>query len=92
MARQATSQLGHLNGPTRRDFLKTSSVAVIAAAASGTASAAKKNTLRVGLIGCGGRVTGAARHALNADPDAVLFAMADAFEDQLETSLTKLAD
>ena len=40
--------------------------------------------LKVGLIGCGGRGTGAAGNALNADPNAKLVAMADAFEDRLE--------
>ena len=93
MARQTTSHRNHTSSPTRRDFLKASSAVVIAtAAASGTASAAKRDRLRVGLIGCGARGTGAARQALNADPDAELFAMADVFADHLETSLTMLAD
>lgn len=46
-----------------------------------------KETLKVGLIGCGGRGTGAAVQALHADPDVVLYAMADAFEDRLNSAL-----
>jgi predicted dehydrogenase len=46
--------------------------------------------LRVGLIGCGGRGTGAASQALNADKDVTLTAMGDAFEDQLQASLRGL--
>ena len=48
------------------------------------------DTLKVGLIGCGGRGTGAANQALNADPNVVLTHMADIFEDRLELSLTSL--
>ena len=50
------------------------------------------NTLKVGLIGCGGRGTAAAVEALNADPNVILYAMADAFGDHLETSYMKLKD
>ncbi len=93
MASQTDLRVSRFDGPTRRDFLHASSAAMIATvAASGTALAAKKETLRVGLIGCGGRGTGAARQALNADPDAVLYAMADVFEDQLESSFAKLSE
>src|SRR5690554_3508649 len=50
------------------------------------------NTLKVGLIGCGGRGTAAAMEALNADPNVVLSAMADAFSDQLEQSYNSLKE
>jgi predicted dehydrogenase len=46
--------------------------------------------LKVGLIGCGGRGTGAAVNALRADPNVKLWAMGDAFGDQLESSLKTL--
>src|SRR6185369_8766259 len=46
--------------------------------------------LKVGLIGCGGRGTGAAGQALKADRNVKLWAMADAFEDRLNTSLETL--
>ncbi|MEZ6086490.1 MAG: Gfo/Idh/MocA family oxidoreductase [Pirellulaceae bacterium] len=47
--------------------------------------------LRVGLIGCGGRGTGAARQALQADPHVRLVAMGDVFEDRLQQSLRSLS-
>ena len=37
--------------------------------------------MRIGLIGCGGRGTGAAENALNASPENVLVAVGDAFPD-----------
>ncbi len=75
--------------PTRRDFLKTS--AVLGAAATGLsvargAHAAASGDIRVGLIGCGGRGTGAAVNAMNAGPEVKLVAMGDAFQDHAETS------
>jgi predicted dehydrogenase len=51
------------------------------------AHAAGSDVLRIGLIGCGGRGTGAAEQALYADPNVKLVAMGDAFEDRLNTSL-----
>ncbi len=39
--------------------------------------------LRVGVIGCGGRGTGAAEDALNASPSTRIVALADAFEDRV---------
>src|SRR5206468_1474273 len=47
-------------------------------------------TLRVGLVGCGGRGTGAAAQALAADSNVKLVAMGDAFRDRLQTSLATL--
>jgi len=81
---------------SRRDFMKTSA----AAAAGGSlfaglslarsAHAQGSDVLRVGLIGCGGRGTGAASQALAADPQAKLTVMGDAFSDRLESSLNNL--
>lgn len=48
------------------------------------------DTLRVGLIGCGGRGSGAANEALRADSNIVLTAMGDVFEDRLQSSLKNL--
>jgi predicted dehydrogenase len=48
------------------------------------------DVLRVGLIGCGGRGTGAAAQALAADKNVKLTAMGDAFKDRLESSLAEL--
>lgn len=82
---------------SRRQFLRSSASAVVGGAlASGletraVASAANKNsTLRVGLIGCGGRGAGAAMNALLADENVELFAMGDLFADNLESSVALL--
>ena len=56
-------------------------------AALSNAHAAGSDVLRVGLIGCGDRGTGAATQALGADSNVKLVAMADAFEDRLQKSL-----
>lgn len=80
--------------PTRRQFLARSSVALatsaLAAGLPRNVHAAGDETIRVGLVGCGGRGTGAAVQALTADPGAKLIAMADAFSDRLDVSLKNL--
>jgi len=94
-----STNFSHQNGSqtTRRQFLKTSS---LAAATSGAIAgalgrpamvhAAGSDQLTIGLIGCGGRGTGAAIDALKVDDDVQLTAMADVFEDRLESSLETL--
>lgn len=84
---------------TRRNFLKTAGVATAGAGfsvnlAMGKTSRFEMNsdTLKVGLVGCGGRGSGAANQALNADPNVVLWAMADIFPDRMESSLKNLTD
>jgi len=51
------------------------------------AGAPNVGPLRIGLIGCGGRGTGAAVQALRADNSTTLVAMGDVFSDRLESSL-----
>lgn len=46
--------------------------------------------LKIGLIGCGGRGTGAAQQALSADPNVVLWAMGDAFPEAIKASKENL--
>ena len=81
---------------TRRSFLKKSSLAVTVGAVAPFLSfpartfAANDSTLRVGLVGCGGRGSGAAAQALNADQNVALTAMGDVFEDRLNSSLKAL--
>jgi predicted dehydrogenase len=48
------------------------------------------DVLRVGLIGCGGRGTGAASQALQADQNVKLVAMGDAFQDRMQSCLSHL--
>jgi predicted dehydrogenase len=78
--------------PTRRDFLTRSTAGAAAVTAtsflSANAHVAGSDSIRVGLVGCGGRGTGAAEQALTADKGARLVAMADAFPDRLENSLS----
>ena len=79
---------------SRREFLKVG----VAVGAGGLAHlsnrshvhAQENNTLKIGLIGCGGRGSGAAVQALAADPHTKLVAMADAFEDQANKSLAAI--
>jgi predicted dehydrogenase len=81
-------------GANRRDFLTTSAATVAGLATlSGLAPsvhAAGGDTLRIGLIGCGGRGTGAAINALRADANVKLVALGDAFKDRWEYSLAQL--
>jgi myo-inositol 2-dehydrogenase / D-chiro-inositol 1-dehydrogenase len=81
--------------PSRRTFLKTSALAAGAAVAGNlalarSAHAAGSDVLKVALIGCGNRGTGAAYNILSAKPNVKLVAMADAFPDSLENNLKTL--
>ncbi len=81
---------------TRREFL-ASGAAVVAGALAAPAvlptsarAAAPGDQIRVGLVGCGGRGSGAALQALSADPGAVLVAMGDVFQSQIDNSIRGL--
>src|SRR5579863_2114769 len=82
--------------PSRRDFLKHSGTAVVAGALAGSLSVARSahaggdDALKVGLIGCGNRGTGAAKNALLADKNVKLTAMGDTFADRIADSLKGL--
>jgi myo-inositol 2-dehydrogenase/D-chiro-inositol 1-dehydrogenase len=85
-------------GANRREFLKTSSMAVVGstlAASLGVArqahAASNDDTIKIALIGCGGRGTGAAGQALSTAGSVKLVAMADAFRDRLDQSLNSLS-
>lgn len=80
---------------TRRDFLKTSALASTAGAVVAAHTgvfAAGSDTLRVGLIGCGARGTGAAMNCLISTPGVELTALADVFPDRVEAALRRLKD
>jgi myo-inositol 2-dehydrogenase / D-chiro-inositol 1-dehydrogenase len=73
--------------PSRRDFLKTSTAATVGLGMLGNAHAAGSDSIKVGLIGCGGRGTGAAENiceAAGTSYNIKLHAMADVFEDHLK--------
>ena len=81
--------------PSRREFLKTSTVAAVTGALASSFNlrsvhAAGDDIIKLGLVGCGGRGSGAAVNALMADPQTKLVAMGDAFSDRLEGSLVNL--
>jgi len=82
------------NNISRRDFVKTG--AVVSAAAmlsrSGGVFAAGSDKIRVGLIGCGDRGTGAAMDCIRAADGVELVAMADLFKDKLDNSLKQLKE
>jgi predicted dehydrogenase len=79
-----------MSDTNRRVFLQASAAAAASVALLPGAMAAGNDTLRVGLVGCGGRGTGAAKQALRADPKVKLVAMCDAFMDRLDGSLNEL--
>jgi predicted dehydrogenase len=84
------------NRPTtsRREFLKRSSTAVAGTALAGAVvprvHAAENNTIKIALVGCGGRGTGAAAQALFTEGPVKLVAMADVFDNRLKSSLARL--
>jgi predicted dehydrogenase len=83
-----------MSTPSRRTVLQAGSAAAVTALAARTSPAGfftgVDDTLRIGLVGCGGRGTGAAVNALRADQRTKLVAMHDAFGDQLQRSMTNI--
>ncbi len=80
---------------SRREFLKdTGRIAAASALAAGIAPrmyAGQNNTIKVALIGCGGRGTGAADNALSVKQGPIkLVAMGDVFENRLKSSYENL--
>lgn len=74
--------------PARREFLKLGAIlggmpALLTGAPAGKA-------IKVGLVGCGGRGTGAAAQALKADDYSELTAVADIYQDRIDASLDTL--
>lgn len=82
----------------RREFLKTSALVAGGvmlngvAFAGGGAHSSVDDTIKIALIGCGDRGTGAAVQALSTKQNLKLVAMADAFQDRLDASYKLLAD
>lgn len=80
-------------GISRRNFIATSSLGAalpLAASALAHGKVRREDELRVGVIGCGGRGTGAAVNALQASEDVRIHAMGDIFADRLEGSRNQL--
>lgn len=83
-------------GISRRDFVKASSltaggIVLSSLPVGASARVAGNDTLRVALVGCGGRGTGAAFNALRAGDGIKLVALADIFQDRLDDCYEKLS-
>ncbi len=83
-------------GITRRDFVKTTSLATSglmlgSMPLKSSAYVTGSDMLKVAVIGCGGRGSGAAFNALSAGTDIKLVAMADLFQDRLDESYSRLS-
>jgi predicted dehydrogenase len=76
----------------RRTFLKVAGATAAFSAFPNILLGAPANNakLKIGLVGCGGRGTGAAQQALSADENTVLWAIADVFETQIPKALNNL--
>src|SRR5208283_208614 len=76
---------------SRRQFIATSTRAAAGAALAGALPragyTAENNTIKIALIGCGGRGSGAVVQALSTRGPVQLWAMADFFENRLQSSL-----
>lgn len=82
------------NDPNRRNFIKTSTVAAAGAALTSTvartAHAAGSDEIKVALVGCGGRGTGAVDQIMNSKGNTKLVAVADAFGNKAEGTIKGL--
>ncbi|MCX6902155.1 MAG: gfo/Idh/MocA family oxidoreductase [Verrucomicrobia bacterium] len=83
------------NTSNRREFLKTSGKAAAGAALFSTIAArsyaAENNTIKIALVGCGGRGGGAVQQALSTQGPTKLWAMADVFPHRVESTLKNLS-
>ncbi|MGE9267807.1 MAG: Gfo/Idh/MocA family protein [Verrucomicrobiales bacterium] len=83
--------MSELKTPSRRQILKTGSTLGAAALAGfphiANAQAGNNETIKIGIVGCGGRGTGALTQALSADENTKLWAIGDAFDSQVQNAL-----
>jgi len=89
----ATPSKSAKSATTRREFLKKSAAgaaAVTGLSIARSAHAAGDETIKIGMVGCGGRCSGAAANAMDADPGTRLVAMTDLFADRVQTSRQSL--
>ena len=79
----------------RRSFLRRSTAgaagAALVSAFPHIVNAQAAKAIRIGIVGCGGRGSGALTDAMNADPGVVLVAMGDVAADRLETSFKNIS-
>lgn len=82
------------SAPDRRQFITTASATAAAGALAGVVKGEgidPSKKIKIGFIGTGGRGTGAAKNALAADDNCELWAVADVFQDRLDTALETLS-
>jgi myo-inositol 2-dehydrogenase / D-chiro-inositol 1-dehydrogenase len=88
--------MSQVSNSSRRDFLKTSGGMLVGSALAGAISsrsyAAEDNAIKIALVGCGSRGTGAVVNALSAQGPKRLFAMADVFQFRLDGSYGGIAN
>jgi len=82
---------------TRRGFIQTSVAAAAAALTvlrvrAAPAAVPEGPPLKAGLVGCGGRGTGAAENILSSAPDIRITALADVFQDRLDSARKALSE
>jgi predicted dehydrogenase len=83
---------------TRRDFVRLAAVSVPLAAGATRAAAQTgirsaepvPDKIRVGVIGCGGRGTGAAMNAVESSANVEIYAMGDLFQHRIDSSMKRL--
>lgn len=81
---------------TRRTFLKSTSAAALSASIAGSGDlsrrvyAAGDDVIKIGMIGAGGRCTGAAMDAMRADDGVRLVAMSDVFQERVDASRAEI--
>jgi hypothetical protein len=82
---------------TRREFLRNSSTVVAGAALTATLATpsvgycAENSTIKVALVGCGGRGSGAAANALSTKGPTTLWAVADVFPNKARSAVQSLS-
>ena len=80
----------------RRDFFKNTALATGGMMAMPLVTNAMGSTpapiLKLAVVGCGGRGSGAVTQAMSADSDVQLVAMADAFQDRIDQSLAGIQE
>jgi predicted dehydrogenase len=80
-------------GVSRRDFGKVAAAAGAAVLSSRTGLAqSKTDTLKIGLLGCGSRGGGACQQMLLANDNVELIAMADLFQDRLDSKRAEIRE
>ncbi len=86
------NQTANVNHISRRSFIKASAVSLAGMGLASRAYAAGSDTVRVGLIGCGGQGTRDLISCVNSSPGVEIVAMGDLFSDHLQQSLAKLKE